>query len=123
MTHIEQIQETLHRVENGQQTDEDISFLRQLLLIGDRQIVSQLSKYNVNIGEGRDIHIVVFSPDGKNLFSGSNDETIVEWKITENEFQVFPERHRRGVTSIAISPDGKMLISGGRDQTIKIWQR
>ncbi|MBD2343637.1 hypothetical protein [Anabaena subtropica] len=56
MTHHKQIQETLDRVENGQQTDEDISFLRQLLLIGDRQIVSQLDKYNVNIGEGRDIH-------------------------------------------------------------------
>ncbi|WP_427157312.1 GUN4 domain-containing protein [Aliinostoc sp. HNIBRCY26] len=57
MTNHKQIQETLHRVENGQQTDEDISFLRQLLLAGDRQIVSQLGKYNVNIGEGRDIHI------------------------------------------------------------------
>ncbi|MBW4612705.1 MAG: hypothetical protein KME21_05380 [Desmonostoc vinosum HA7617-LM4] len=57
MTHTQQIQETLHRVEIGQQTDEDIKFLRQLLLAGDRQIVSQLGKYNVNIGEGKEIHI------------------------------------------------------------------
>ncbi|RCJ28380.1 hypothetical protein A6770_23925 [Nostoc minutum NIES-26] len=57
MTHAEHLKQTLHRVETGQQTDEDISFLRQLLLAGDRQILSQLGKYNVNIGEGRDIHI------------------------------------------------------------------
>ncbi|WP_366838108.1 hypothetical protein [Nostoc sp. LPT] len=66
---------------------------------------------------------LVFSPDGKTLVSGSNDETIVKWKITENQLQVFPERHRRGVTSSAFSPDGETLISGGRDQTIKVWRR
>jgi len=44
MTHPEQIQETLHRVEIGQQTDEDIKFLRQLLLASDRQLSIQLGK-------------------------------------------------------------------------------
>ncbi|WP_370469283.1 hypothetical protein [Brasilonema sennae] len=37
---MEHIQEILYRVENGQQTDEDISFLRQLLLAGERQLSS-----------------------------------------------------------------------------------
>jgi hypothetical protein len=57
MTHSEHLKQILHQVENGQQTDEDITFLRQLLLAGDRQVALQLGKYNVNIGQGRDIHI------------------------------------------------------------------
>ncbi|MBD2435128.1 MULTISPECIES: hypothetical protein [Fischerella] len=40
MTHSERLQQILHRVEKGQQTDEDITFLRQLLLAGDRQLSS-----------------------------------------------------------------------------------
>ena len=57
MAHTDQLKQILHRVENGQQTDEDITFLRQLLSTGDRQISTQLGKYNVNIGEGKEIHI------------------------------------------------------------------
>lgn len=57
MTSTERLQQILHRVEKGQQTNEDITFLRQLLLAGDRQFVQQLGKYNVNIGEGKEIHI------------------------------------------------------------------
>jgi hypothetical protein len=57
MTHFEHLKQILNRVEKGQQTDEDIIFLRQLLLAGDRQLSIQLGKYNVNIGEGREIHI------------------------------------------------------------------
>ena len=53
----ERLQQILHRIENGQQTDEDITFLRQLLSTGDRQISTQMGKYNVNIGEGKEVHI------------------------------------------------------------------
>ncbi|MEH2425414.1 MAG: hypothetical protein V7K48_32285 [Nostoc sp.] len=57
MTPNEHLKQILNRVENGQQTDEDITFLHQQLLAGDRQVASQLGKYNVNIGEGKEIHI------------------------------------------------------------------
>jgi hypothetical protein len=57
MAHTDQLKQILHRVEKGQQTDEDITFLRQLLSTGDRQLSAQLGKYNVNITEGKDIHI------------------------------------------------------------------
>ncbi|WP_016866409.1 MULTISPECIES: hypothetical protein [Fischerella] len=57
MTPPEHLKQILNRVEKGQQTDDDITILRQLLLDGDRQVVQQLGKYNVNIGEGKEIHI------------------------------------------------------------------
>ena len=47
----------LDRIVNGQPADADIETLRQLLVSGDRQLMLQLGKYNVNIGEGKDIHI------------------------------------------------------------------
>ncbi|MEH2105932.1 VMAP-C domain-containing protein [Nostoc sp.] len=57
MTHNEHLKQVLNRVEKGQQTDEDITVLHQKLQSGDRQIASQLGKYNVNIGEAREIYI------------------------------------------------------------------
>ncbi|GBE90953.1 SAV_2336 N-terminal domain-related protein [Nostoc cycadae] len=70
MTPAERLEETLHRVEQGMQTDEDITFLRQLLLAGDRQIALQLGKYNINIGEGKEIHI------GDRIYRGADAETV-----------------------------------------------
>ncbi|QFS49753.1 WD40 repeat domain-containing protein [Nostoc sphaeroides] len=93
MAHIDQLKQILHRVEKGQQTDEDITFLRQLLSAGDRQIVSQLGKYNINIGEGRDIHI------GDRIYQQWDEQAIqalvkaiqkVNWRcvsnLTENDY-------------------------------------
>ncbi|KST65080.1 hypothetical protein [Mastigocoleus testarum] len=55
----------IKRILNGIQTDDDVEALRQLLLAGDRaatpeeyrQVLQQLSKYNVNITEAKEIHI------------------------------------------------------------------
>ncbi|MDJ0537091.1 MAG: hypothetical protein QNJ70_32190 [Xenococcaceae cyanobacterium MO_207.B15] len=53
----EQIEQIFNRIEQKQQTLEDIEVLRHSLLAGDRQIAKQLGKYNVNIEQGQDIHI------------------------------------------------------------------
>ena len=48
----------MNRIASGKHTDEDIAILCQVLLSGDdRQLSIQLGKYNVNIAEGKDIHI------------------------------------------------------------------
>ena len=48
----------LDRIANGQFTDADIEALRQLLVSGDgEKVKAQIAKYNVDIGEGKDIHI------------------------------------------------------------------
>jgi len=51
------INQIIHRLEEGKGTVEDINYLRERLIAGDREITSQLSKYNVNIGDGKEIHI------------------------------------------------------------------
>ncbi|MEA5568935.1 hypothetical protein [Anabaena sp. UHCC 0399] len=57
MTLNQHLQEIFNRIEKGKASDEDIKILKEEILSGDRQVVSQLGKYNVNIGEGKDIHI------------------------------------------------------------------
>lgn len=53
----EEINRVLRRIQKGLQTAEDINYLCQRLIAGDHQLTSQLGKYNINIGEGKEIHI------------------------------------------------------------------
>lgn len=70
MTPSNDLSTILERIADGTRTDADITALRQLLQTGDRQIALQLGKYNVNIGEGKDIHI------GDRIYQKLDDEAI-----------------------------------------------
>ena len=60
------------RIANGQFTDADIASLQQFLESDDREVKAQFAKFNVNIGEGRDIHI------GDRIYQGIDVEAIIE---------------------------------------------
>jgi len=57
MTNPDELSSIIDRIATAKQTDEDIAILQQLLSLSDRQLSIQLGKYNVNIGEGKEIHI------------------------------------------------------------------
>jgi hypothetical protein len=57
MTNPDELSNIIDRITTAKQTDEDIAILQQLLSLSDRQLSMQLGKYNVNIGEGKEIHI------------------------------------------------------------------
>jgi WD40 repeat protein len=64
---------------------------------------------------------VAFSPDGRQIVSGSLDKTIKLWDVaTGKEIRTF-FGHIDGVMSVAFSPDGRRIVSGSWDKTIKLW--
>ncbi len=72
-------------------------------------------------GHRNAVTAVAFSPDGKNLVSGSQDQTIeIWWRNTGKRWYTLTG-HTNWVTTIAFSPNGEMLASGSRDQTVEIW--
>ncbi len=64
------LQKILNRIKNHEYSYEDITVLRELILADRHQTVLQLSKYNINLGDGKDIHI------GDRIYQEWDDKAI-----------------------------------------------
>jgi len=71
----------------------------------------------------RDIWAVCFSPDGKQLATGSADNLINIYSFNEGNAILAHtlEGHTHYVWSLSFSPDCKLLCSGSVDESIKFW--
>ena len=72
-------------------------------------------------GHPKPVRAVVFSPDGKFLYSGAQDRCIRVWDLTENEEIAILEGHRDFVLRLDIHPEGKFLVSCSSDKNVRVW--
>jgi len=63
----------------------------------------------------------VFTPDGKYIASGSEDNTTKLWEVSTGQCIHTFTGHTEDVNTVAFSPDGKFIASGSDDNTIKLW--
>ncbi|MBI2438167.1 MAG: protein kinase [Lentisphaerae bacterium] len=64
---------------------------------------------------------VAYSPDGRFVLSGSNDDTLRLWDVATGQCLRTFEGHTDWVESIAYSPDGRFVLSGSADDTLRLW--
>lgn len=72
------------------------------------------------------VYSVAFSPDGKQLVSGSFDCTIMLWDVgaqgrTSTRPRMVLQGHRELVLSVAYTPDGRWLLSSSKDRSVRFW--
>jgi len=86
---------------------------------------SYLSKsfrpYLQNLQDSGSVYSVAYSPDGKQIVSSSEDNTIKVWNVAAGESTLVLQGHSGHVSSVAFSPNGKQIASGSWDNTIKVW--
>jgi WD40 repeat protein len=63
---------------------------------------------------------VAFSPDGKQVVSGSYDRTVRLWDPATGAALQTLKGHTNAVNSVAFSPDGKQVVSGSDDRTVRL---
>jgi len=72
-------------------------------------------------GHTEEIRQIAWSPDGRLLASGSNDQTVRLWDVATGQALHTLTGHTDPVGSVAWSSDGRLLASSSGDQTVRLW--
>jgi WD40 repeat protein len=72
-------------------------------------------------GHSDDVPCVLFSRNGKRIFTASYDKSIKIWDADTGQEALTLRAHAREVTALALSANGNLLASAGRDGTVRIW--
>ena len=73
------------------------------------------------LSPGASVYTVAFSPDGKFLASGGDDNAVILWDVADRSEREAFIQHSKAVTSVGFSPDGKLLASASLDGYVRLW--
>jgi general transcriptional corepressor TUP1 len=115
-----------------------------LFLCGQVWEIAKKRLRHVFEGHEQEIYSLDFSNDGRYIVSGSGDETMRVWDLSDASCRMItietaptippppaagskdPQNQNQnqdaGVTSVSISPDGSMVAAGSLDSVIRIWE-
>ncbi len=71
-------------------------------------------------GHADGIAVVLYTPEGRAIVSGSWDGTVRVWDASSGECLAVLSQGAE-VWDLAISPDGRQIASGGKDHLVKLW--
>jgi WD40 repeat protein/energy-coupling factor transporter ATP-binding protein EcfA2 len=71
-------------------------------------------------GHTDDVSSVAFSPDGRQVVSGSSDGSLILWDVGTGEALRIFQGHDSNVGSVAFSPDGQQVVSVSL-RTLIVW--
>ena len=69
-----------------------------------------------------DVWSVAITPDGEYIVSGSYDDTVKLWRLSDGSLVRTMSGHRGDVQAVAVTPDGQYVVSAGDDKTIRVWR-
>ncbi|MGY1761042.1 caspase family protein [Geodermatophilus sp. SYSU D00779] len=72
-------------------------------------------------GHTEGVEAVAVTPDGEQIVSGSNDDTMRVWDLATGETLQTLTGHTGSVRAVAVTPDGEQIVSGGSDGTVRVW--
>ncbi len=72
------------------------------------------------VGMQRDVVAVDWSPDGKLLVTGGDDEWVRVWDAQTGALVKAVARHERGLDDVSFSRDSRFVVSAGGDRKVRV---